>query len=316
MAQRKKTRQISTDSMQQPEFLDAIEHSLRTHYYRRTEPEYYASETYKSDFKQHSYERFRWAHDFVVPWISSKFDLSGKYLIEVGCGTGSSTLAFANVAAHVECFDIARKSMMVAKDRLAYWGLSNVNFREELFEKGATIDAPNGVDGVILFATLEHMTLDELIAVLTLSWEVIKPGGVIVVADTPNRFNPMDQHTSHLPLFSQLPREVRIRYADRSPRAMFREAIAATRAQGEKQAMERILRMGNGISFHEFELALGERVHDSIILTGHEKPLVTLHAVSAREKLVEAIFEDLKLQVSPAFTRLNLNFVMQKPLGA
>jgi hypothetical protein len=159
------------------------------------------------------------------------------------------------------------------------------------------------------------MTLDEAIAVLTLSWNVIKPGGVIIVADTPNRFSPVDNHTSHLPLFSQLPPEVRIRYAERSPRSMFREAIAEAGARGPEQAMERLVRLGNGISFHEFELALGEKVHDSIILTGHEQPMVKLHGVGPREKFVVSLFEDLKLKVSPAFTRLNMNFVMQKPLA-
>lgn len=308
-----KTSAISTQAMKEPGFSAHMAAALREHYYRRDDSEFYRSETYLTDLRQHTHERFGWANDFVIPWLASSFDPAGKYFVEVGCGTGSSTLAFASVARRLECFEISSNSLKVAEARLAYWGIDNVSLRDEPFVAGVTLSEPGNVDGVILFATLEHMTLEEALGVLSLSWEVIRPGGVIIVADTPNRFSPFDHHTSFLPLFSQLPREVQIRYADRSPRALFRDAMRAAWAIGEEQAKETLLRLGNGISFHEFELALGDSIHDRIVLTGHEKPMTRLFPIGPQERLLAELFAELGLSVSPAFTRPNMNLVIRKP---
>ena len=67
----------------------------------------------------------------------------------------------------------------------------------------------DGVDLVLLYALLEHQTLDERIETLRLAERIVRPGGAIVVTETPNRLTYVDRHTSQLPFFHLLPIELR-----------------------------------------------------------------------------------------------------------
>lgn len=287
---------------------------LRQHYYRGLPDEFFTSAEFTADLKQHTYERFNWTNDHVIPWLQTKVDLAGMHLVEIGCGTGSSTLGFARHVGSLECYEIADHAINVATERLAYWNVDNVVIRTVLFDEDCEL-AKSGrtVDGVILFATLEHMTLQEALGILQLSWRVLRPGGIIVVADTPNRLSFQDYHTSWLPFFSQLPRELQVRYADRSERIGFKNAIAEARRHGEEQAIMAMTRWGSGISYHEFELALGQEVHDHIILNGYEEQITRLFGINDVDDLLQKIFQKFQVRANLAFARPNMHFVIQKP---
>ncbi len=62
-----------------------------------------------------------------------------------------------------------------------------------------------GVDAVIFPAVLEHMTQAERRASLRPAREVLRPGVVVALFETPNRLLPWDHHTTTTPFFHLLP---------------------------------------------------------------------------------------------------------------
>ena len=249
----------------------------------------------------------------MVPWLGRKLALSDMSLIEVGSGTGSSTLALAQVAQSVECYELHGGSITVARDRLNYWDIENVRLHQRPFDADCEfVQAGGKADGVVLYAVLEHMTHDECLAVLALAWRVLRPGGALVVAETPNRFSMLDEHTSWLPFFSQLPRAIQVLYASKSPREEFRWAIARAAESGPQQAIEAMIRWGSGISFHEFELAIGDDIHARIVLDGYEPEITHMVPVSDLDMTIEAAFQRWGVKAHRAFTRRHLYLVAIK----
>ncbi len=53
-----------------------------------------------------------------IPWLNSLGDLSGKTVLEIGCGTGSATVALAEQGAFVTAIDEDAGSLSVAKERV------------------------------------------------------------------------------------------------------------------------------------------------------------------------------------------------------
>jgi 2-polyprenyl-3-methyl-5-hydroxy-6-metoxy-1,4-benzoquinol methylase len=194
--------------------------------------------------------RFRTA---VVPWFDSDARLVGSKILEVGVGHGSSTAALAEQGAHVTGIDINADDLADAARHLADMGLTaklEICNAAELarFAEGA------GFERIVFWAVLEHMTIDERIMALKSAWSCLPPGGLLTVVETPNRLWPLDSHTSFLPFFSWLPYELGYRYSRNSPRPTFGD-----RYLDEQQAeMLHFLRRGHGVSFHEFDLAIGD----------------------------------------------------------
>lgn len=95
---------------------------------------------------------------------------------------------------------------------------------------------------------LEHLTLGERRSVLEAVHELLAGGGLLIVAETPNRLIPHDGHSTSLNFFQMLPTELALAYIGRSPRP---EAQAIASAAHPEEAL---YRFGQGVSFHEFEL--------------------------------------------------------------
>jgi ubiquinone/menaquinone biosynthesis C-methylase UbiE len=287
---------------------------LNEHYYAGMPQGYLETECGKQDLHAHVRERYRIAARHVVPWLSQRFDLSSMSAIEVGSGTGSSTLALAEKMKSIDCYELYPSSRAIASARLGFWGIGNVEFHATLFDEQCDYVRSGGrTDAVLLYATLEHMTAEECLAVLALSWRVLRSHGILIVAETPNRFCMVDHHTSWLPFFSQLPREIQVLYAPRSPREDFRQAIAEAGRRGRAEALEAMTRWGSGISFHEFELAIGNEVHSQIVLDGYEPEITSIFPVGAMDSALQALFEQFRVSVNRAFTRSSMFFVVEKP---
>jgi SAM-dependent methyltransferase len=302
---------INIDEHQYREFMTEV---LNQHYYAGNPHEFFSSEEYQADLRQHTSERYEWTSNHIVPWLRTKIDLAGMHLVEIGCGTGSSTLGFAPHVGFIDCYEISANSIAVAEARLGYWNIANVAIHSVLFDEDCGLaKSVRKIDGIVLFATLEHMTLPEVLEILPLAWRLLRSGGIIIVADTPNRLSFQDYHTSRLPFFSQLPRDLQVRYADRSERFAFKHAIAEAWRRGESEALITMTRWGSGISYHEFELALGPDVHEWIILDGYEEPITRIFGINEVDILLQDIFRKFDVRANLAFARPNMHFVVQKP---
>lgn len=267
-----------------------------------------------ADLKEHASARYIRFSDHVVPWIQNKVSITNAEVIEVGSGTGSGTLAFAPLVDRVISYEIDENSIAAADGRVRHFDIRNVHMRQEKFDANCEfIRTGKKADVVLLIAVLEHMTFDELESTLSCAWNCLRPGGIIVVAETPNRLSANDYHTGWLPFFQQLPLEVKERYADWSPRHQLVEDRKSWPSDHDARNMKWI-RWGNGISYHEFEIILGPQMHNYIIADGHEAELEAVAPRFVDDEILEFAFKKLNLSwVNRAFTRWFLYFILQKP---
>lgn len=265
-----------------------------------------------ADVAAHAEHRFRSFETWIDTWLAPAVPaLSSMTALEIGPGTGSSTLAFARRVRQVVSFEIDAQAMVAARARLDYFGQSNVEFHERQFDETSEFcQAGHRVDLVVLCAVLEHMTLQERTATLRAAWRCLRPGGLLVVADTPNRFAALDRHTSLLPFYSALPQDIQAEYAKTAPRRDLRVSMEST---APADVAERLTRWGAGISYHDFEIALGREIHEYILLDGYEPAILDICPDTIDDALLRIAFHHHAPDLSPAFSRSNLYFVATKP---
>jgi 2-polyprenyl-3-methyl-5-hydroxy-6-metoxy-1,4-benzoquinol methylase len=231
----------------------SLERALREHYFTYTAyfpdpPEAYLSTNDgAADLQSHVTGRLEDFRHRAIPWIDSLTALKGKRILEVGCGTGSSTVALAEQGAEVVATDIHQGSLDAAQHRLSLFNLTADLMLCNVSEVGRRFP-PQSFDIVALFAVLEHMTLDERQSGLAAAWDLVKPGGHVIVIETPNRLWAYDSHTSQDPFFMWLPDDLAIKWASHTTRERFNRVI---------RDVTLLSRWGRGVSYHDFSLALG-----------------------------------------------------------
>jgi 2-polyprenyl-3-methyl-5-hydroxy-6-metoxy-1,4-benzoquinol methylase len=215
-------------------------------------PEQLASKWFCDDLQSHLTGRLENDRLNTVPWLDSVGRLSGARILEVGCGTGCSTLALAEQGAMVTSIDIDGPSMEVARLRCKLYGV-NAEIRFANATEISTLFAGRKFDFIIFYASLEHMTHHERLTALAAAWKILEPNALLCVIETPNRLWFQDGHTSLMEFYHWLPDELAFEYSRFSSRASFRDAY---REFNEANFTD-FLRRGRGASYHEFHLALG-----------------------------------------------------------
>jgi len=249
--------------------LEKIRRSLRRHYFG-ADPGWLDTDPGKRDLEIHLHARLDALRGSTVPWLNQARPLHGASVLEIGCGTGSGTVALAEQGADLVAVDLDEKSLRVAEERCGVYGL------EVRLVRANAVDVQDLFGGrrfdVILFsAALEHMTHEERILAMRRTWEMLPEGGLWCVTETPNRLWYFDHHTSQLPFFLWLPDDLAYRYSRFSPRAGYRERYGEV--PGDENRLH-FLRRGRGVSFHEFEIAW--------------RPAGELRVVSSREEFLRA----------------------------
>jgi S-adenosylmethionine-dependent methyltransferase len=290
--------------------LEIVRESLVRNYF--TDSQYLASEIGQKDLAAHLDLRFEDNRVRAVPWLESFLPLSGAQILEVGCGTGASTLAMVERGARVTATDILPNSMRVADDRCKAYGYE-VEFKTVNAAELKGCFPSRNFDAIIFYAALEHMTHEERRAAMRDTWEMLSPDSYWVVIDTPNRLWYFDGHTSLLPFYNWLPDRVAYEYSRFSRRDYFREKYLVHTPENELH----FLRRGRGVSFHEFELFMAPRQALDIASCLHTY-FRALHPeeewnwvkskASAYEDLLRAACPDLH----PAFLQPNLDFAIRK----
>jgi 2-polyprenyl-3-methyl-5-hydroxy-6-metoxy-1,4-benzoquinol methylase len=231
--------------------LSIIKSSLERNYF--TDVQYLRSPLGQIDLLNHLIRRLENFRRTAIPWLDEAKKLDGARILEIGCGTGSSTVALVEQGAHVTAVDISDSSIIVAKDRCKAYGLEAKFVIANATEVCELLN--NEVfDFIIFWASLEHMTQEERIDSIKSTWQMLPLGGLWCLIETPNRLWYWDTHTSQLPFFMWLPDDLAKKYSAFSPREFFN-------ASQEKRDMQDFLRSGRGVSFHEFQLALGAQIN-------------------------------------------------------
>ena len=299
-----------------PPKLQHIRNSVLEHFFSRT-ADSELSPALTSDVDAHVTGRYNLFRDYLLPWVASTgLELEHAVALEVGSGTGASSAAFAPVLKELHCFEIDARAVRVWHDRMDAMGVENAACNAELFGRGCEFVASGRKADLIVFcAVLEHLTDFEFEEIVLTAWDTLRAGGLMVIADTPNRFAPVDYHTSLQPGWSALTDSLKMKYgAAFSPREDFRHAMAASLAKPGAEGSVDLARWGRGISFHDLEVLLGRDVHSNVVLTGYEPQITAVAPTSAADGLLyyqQRVFTGHP--VSPAFSRPNLYLAIRKP---
>lgn len=212
------------------------------------------------ELNDHLVQRLAKFRNVVVPWINNFQPLKGANFLEIGCGTGSSTVALAEQGAHVHAIDINEGSLKIANRRLQLHNLKATLLKSNATEIKSRL-GDLSFDCIIFFATLEHMINEERLTAIGLAWEMLKKGGLLCVVEAPNRLWHYDFHTSLLPFNMWLPDDLAYQYARFSKRKKYNE-LYTNYSSGN---MLGFLRRGRGVSYHEFEVAIENFDHSQVI---------------------------------------------------
>ena len=134
---------------QNPEALEKIRQQFETGPYPRVPLEKSCKENYN----------FLYYHNYATPFYlrnQQVISSTGKIILDAGCGTGYKMLALAsaNPEAKIVGVDISEKSLELARERLEYYGLTNIEFHvcaiEDLPSLGMQFDYINCDDVLYL----------------------------------------------------------------------------------------------------------------------------------------------------------------------
>jgi ubiquinone/menaquinone biosynthesis C-methylase UbiE len=107
----------------------------------------------------------------------------GDKVIDLGCGTGELTLRAAEKGATVKGIDVNSQMLEIAQNRARNMHLTqNVQFREMgIAELGA--EQSETYDAVMSGLCFSELTEDELVYSVREAERILKPGGLLLVAD-------------------------------------------------------------------------------------------------------------------------------------
>jgi SAM-dependent methyltransferase len=243
-------------------------------------------------------------------WVESVRPLRGCTVLEYGCGSGPVTAAFAPHARRYIGIDIDADAVATGRRILTDGGVEPTLLDappDRILEETAQFRGK--VDVFLCYAVLEHMSVDERLALLELARDVVRPDGIIVVIETPNRLTPWDYHTSQLPFLNQLPAPLALRYADRSPRPDFVDAMNVAAGDGDAALREAFTRWGRGMSFHELELVF-EDLPRHIAAASWDPLLLPVRPVYRAELALQRVLDDARPDLAPSFSRYWLDFIL------
>lgn len=258
--------------------LAELQGSLTANFCRRwQEKGRYSQPAYQADVHEHMLARTESDRRLIVPWLDAACGLDGLRILEVGCGTGCSTVALAEQGALVTGIDIDSDAIRVARDRCRLYGL-----RAELHALNAVEAArrfrKDEFDLIIFFACLEHMTLPERMEALPALWNLLARGAWLAIVGTPNRLWYFDFHTALMPFFNWLPDDLAFAYSKFSEREKFKDEF---RVNNPAQMLD-FQRKGRGVSYHEFDLAIGTHEVFSSFSTFYGSRYTLLRSMRAR----------------------------------
>ena len=247
-----------------------------------------------------------------MPWIDSFQSLVGARILEIGCGTGASTLALAERGAAVTAIDIRPDSIQVARDRCNAYGQQATFLTLNASEIGDAFTMAE-FDLIVFYAVLEHMTHEERRVAMRASWEMLRPGAFWVIVDTPNRLWYFDSHTALLPFFHWLPDQVALEYAKFSSRENFRELYMERTPEKELH----FLRRGRGVSYHEFDLFIAptQELEVSSCLHAHlrsQDPQLAAKWINSDEATYMEFLHRACRALHPAFLEPSLDLALCK----
>ncbi len=301
--------------------LEILRQYLVDHYFSKTisaDPtvvaEYLAGEEGQFDLSNQLIDRLSGFRTNIIPWLNNARPLAGARILEIGCGTGSSTVALAEQGAHVVAVDVDEASLKVAEQRCALYGVNADIYFSNAVDVHTRF-ANEKFDFIIYFACLEHMTHEERMSAMATTWDMLDEGDMWCVIETPNRIWFDDHHTAKMPFFMWLPDDLAFKYAKLSPRKSLNSAYS----DYSDDNFLHFLRAGRGVSFHEFDLTMGSAqtldVVSSLASYTQSRSKIWSYGrrlVRSRNARYEAFLKKVCPEIHSGFMNASLDLIIQK----
>lgn len=189
--------------------------------------------------------------------------MRGRRVLDFGCGAGASSMILARLlpGAQIVGIELEAPSLEIARARQAFHQYANIQFLQS--PSGSELPPGLGRFPLIVFsAVFEHLLPAERPAILAQIWDLLEPGGIAILDQTPHRFWPIEKHTTGLPLINFLPLPLAAACARRFSRRVpagssteallraglrggtAREILGLLRAQGHRPRLLKPSRLG------------------------------------------------------------------------
>ena len=261
------------------------------------------------------------ASETFVPWVTAKCTLQGKRVMEIGGGAGSSTAALVRAGADVTAVDISAGYLEIARVRLRAMGyscrqiLAKDDWLSADYNVATIFEEVGKVDLIVCYALFEHLLIDERLRLLGQIRDAMRvnPDLKLVIWETPNRFAPFDWHTTRVAFPDVVPDKLA---------ALYIEAVISPEHNWVSQGFPwnggsigdvQWARAGRGMSFHEFEVALGSGSYEVIQdgYWGAEDHQAYYRPNLAYERALAEIFGSMNPPIHRGFCRPSLNLILQ-----
>lgn len=133
-------------------------------------------------------------------------ELTGKRLLDFGCGAGASTVIMAGLLPETEIAgaELDPVRVDIARRIAAHKGLTNVRFYTSP-SPDSLPDEIGSVDFIMLSAVYEHLLPGERRILMPVLWSRLRSGGALLINQTPFRWAPYEGHTTGLWCINYLP---------------------------------------------------------------------------------------------------------------
>jgi hypothetical protein len=201
--------------------------------------------------------------------------------------------------------DLVRELVNIAQARADHYQLNRLRLR--VSPNGQTLPSDTGeFDFVVLSGVYEHLLPNERGPILSQLWSIMKPGAILFINQTPNRYYPFERHTTGLPLINYLPNRVTLMVARRLSKKVVKD-----------DSWETLLRKGirgateGEIMYHLPDSATLLRpvgIKDSVDIWYRLTPAKT----QSRKRLLKLVFKSIYFVSGTALVPYHLNLAIRK----
>ena len=211
----------------------------------------------RDEFQNNQFDiRFLRAITFLVPYLSEHLSTKSMTALEIGSGHGAKSLALSHIFDEYIGLEIVPALAKSAETACQRFGCTNLFFHVESAENIETFLARQArkFDVIILYAVLEHLTVEEKLTTLRMCWNHLADDGHLFIGEAPNRMLPLDLHSTKLLYFQQMPLDLWKHCFDQSINRDWARVmkIGLERGDFEHTAYRRGVHLGH----QEFELGI------------------------------------------------------------